>query len=189
MQTQFRLLLACAALVLPFAGALGDESNPTQAVIAKLRPVLPVGWTISAQRSGVIPEGHHWGQTYTGVRGWEIVLRGPRDVHLLWQDAAGVWHTDVKGREALKIYVMPSTYRDNVLRFFVPKRPIAARLIHDGPACKVYAHPSFEMLMPDDAFRQIVKKSQEIRSPDSPPMSELSWGTWKEDIRQALAKR
>jgi hypothetical protein len=82
---------------------------------------------------------------------------------------------------------MPSAYRESVLRFFVPKRPIAARLIHDDRDCKVYVHPSFEMLMPDDAFNQIVKKSKEIRSPDSPPASGLSWATWREDIRRALA--
>lgn len=184
-----RSLLACAALVLLYSGISRGESNLVPTVIARLQPVLPVGWKVVARRSGVIPEGHYWGQSYSGVRGEEIVLQGPKDVHLEWHDALGAARLETLGKEALKIYVMPSNYRESLLRFFIPKRPVAARLVYEGPEYKIYAYPSFVMLMTRDAFDSILKQNTGTMGPvDSPEYTGfLTWSSWREDIRRALA--
>lgn len=166
-------------------GVAGENSSAV-ALTAKLETVLPKSWSVAERKPGALPEGHYWGQEYNGVRGEEILLQGGADVHVSWQDGTGDWHSDVVGKEALKLYVMPSTYRESWLRFLIPKRPVAARLLVETPSFKVYAYPSFR-ITESEKLDQIVKQGKAIRWPDSPENTgSLSWGTWVTDILRTL---
>jgi hypothetical protein len=90
--------------------AVADSTGA--ALASKLAASLPKSWVVTERRLGVLPEGHYWGQKYVGDRGEEILLQGVADVHVSWQDASGEWRSEVVGKEALKLYVMPSAYRD-----------------------------------------------------------------------------
>ena len=98
----------------------------------------------------------------------------------------GEWHTEVVGKEALRLYVMPPAYRESWFRFFVPKRPVSADLLFEGQAFKVYAYPS-SVILENEKLDQIVKQGQAIRWPDSPKTTRtLSWSSWSEDIPRLL---
>jgi hypothetical protein len=163
------------------------SANGTTAVLAtKIEAALPKSWSVAERKAGALPEGHYWGQDYSGVRGEEILLQGSADVHVSWQDAKGEWHSDVVGKEALKLYVMPSSYRESLLRFFIPKRPVSARLLVETPSFKVYAYPSTRVLDKEKVDRAI-KQGKAIRWPDSPENTgSLSWGSWSADIPRTL---
>jgi hypothetical protein len=165
----------------------GVSANGTTAALAtKIEAALPKSWSVADRKSGALPEGHYWGQNYSGVRGEEILLQGSADVHVSWQDAKGEWHNDVVGKEALKLYVMPATYRESLLRFFIPKRPVSARLLVETESFKVYAHPSFR-IVDSEKLDRIVKQGKAIRWPDSPENTgSLSWGSWSADIPRTL---
>jgi hypothetical protein len=138
------------------------------------------------RNAGVLPEGHYWGQEYSGVRGEEILLQGVADVHVAWRDASGEWHSEAVGKEALKLYVMPHGYRESLLRFFILKRPMTARLLVETQSFRVYAHPSFRIIE-NEKLDRIVKQGKATRWPDSPENTgALSWGTWSSDIPKLL---
>jgi hypothetical protein len=161
-------------------------NGATAALATKIEAALPKSWSVAERKSGVLPEGHYWGQEYSGVRGEELLLQGSADVHVSWQDAKGEWRSDVVGKEALKLYVMPSTYRESWLRFFIPKRPVSARLLVETESFKVYAHPSFR-IVENEKLDRIVKQSSAIRWPDSPENTgSLSWGSWSADLPRVL---
>lgn len=178
----FVLAGAMVSLLVDAVAANGS----TAALATRIEAALPEAWAVAERKSGVLPEGHYWGQEYSGVRGEEILLQGSADVHVAWQDAKGEWHRDVVGKEALKLYVMPSTYRESLLRFFIPKRPVSARLLVETESFKVYAHPSFRIVNSEKLDR-IVKQSSAIRWPDSPENTgSLSWGSWSADLPRLL---
>lgn len=178
----FVLAGAMVSFLVEAVGANGA----TTALATKIEAALPKSWSVAERKSGVLPEGHYWGQDYSGARGEEILLQGSADVHVSWQDAKGEWHSDVVGKEALKLYVMPSTYRESWLRFFIPKRPVSARLLVETESFKVYAHPSFR-IVESEKLNRIVKQSNAIRWPDSPENTgSLSWGSWNTDLLRTL---
>jgi hypothetical protein len=186
MKKSLGLILVSAALGLVIEVGAASETNAAASIATKIEAALPKPWAVVEQKSGALPEGHYWGQDYSGVRGEEILIQGGADVHVSWQDTKGEWHTEVVGKEALRLYVMPSTYRESLLRFFVPKRPVSARLLFDGQAVKVYAHPSFRILE-NEKLDRIVKQGKAIRWPDSPENTRmLSWGSWGDDIPRLL---
>ena len=180
-------LTIAGAMVGAFAiGRATSGNSAGAATAAKIEVGLPRPWTVVERRPDALPEGHYWGQEYTGVRGEEILIQGGADVHVVWQDIKGEWHTDAVGKEALKLYVMPSSYRESLLRFFIPKRPVGASLLFEGQAFKVYALPSFRNLE-KERFDRIVKQGIAIRWPDSPANTRtLSWRTWGDDIPRLL---
>lgn len=171
--------------------AIGGVASPASAdagaaIVARMNDHLPKSWAVVERRPDTLPEGHYWGQNYRGIRGEEILIQGGADVHVMWQDTKGAWHTDAVGKDALKLYVMPSSYRESVLRFLIPKRPVAAPLLFEGQTFKVYANPSFRILERERLDR-IVQQSTAIRWPDSPENTgSLSWRSWNDDIPQLL---
>lgn len=178
-------LVLVGAMVTVFVQA-NSASSSTAAVATRIEAALPKSWSVAERKSGVLPEGHYWGQEYSGTRGEELLLQGSADVHVSWQDAKGDWHSDVVGKEALKLYVMPSTYRESLLRFFIPKRPVSARLLVETESFKIYAHPSFR-IVENEKLDRIVKQGKAIRWPDSPENTGLlSWGSWSADIPRVL---
>lgn len=187
MPARLRLLLLSAAVSLLAGIALANNTGTTLAT--KLVPALPTPWAVVERNADVLPQGHYWGQEYTGVRGEELVLQGSADVHISWQDANGDWHSENVGKEALRLYVMPSTYRESLLRFFIPKRPVAARLLAETPSFKVYAFPSTRILE-KEKVDHAVKHGRAIRWPDSPESTgALSWVTWSVDIPGLITGR
>ena len=184
METRLWLVLA-SMLIFFFANdAVADSTGA--ALASKLAASLPKSWVVTERRLGVLPEGHYWGQKYVGYRGEEILLQGIADVHVSWQDASGEWRSEVVGKEALKLYVMPSVYRESLLRFFIPQRPVTARLLLETRSGKIYAHPSFRVIE-KEKLERIVKQAKAIRWPDSPESTGvLSWGSWSADISRLL---
>jgi len=181
-----RLWLILVGAMVSFLVEAASANSSTAALAMKIEAALPKSWSVAERKSGALPEGHYWGQEYSGARGEEILLQGSADVHVSWQDAKGEWHIDVVGKEALKLYVMPSTYRESLLRFFIPKRPVSARLLVETESFKVYAQPSFR-IVENEKLDRIVKQAKEIRWPDSPRNTgSLSWGTWSADIPRML---
>jgi hypothetical protein len=156
------LILVGALLGLVIEVGAAIEANTAAVIATKIEAALPKPWAVVERKSGVLPEGHYWGQEYSGVRGEEILIQGGSDVHVSWQDTKGEWRTEAVGKEALKVYVMPSTYRESLFRFFIPKRPVSARLLFDGQAVKVYAYPSFRILE-NDKLDRIVKHGKAFR--------------------------
>ena len=180
--------IICIFLLSALAAVAGDISEDGAAlVVAKINASVLRSWAVVEQTPNVIPEGHYWGQEYAGVRGEEILLQGSMDVHVSWQDRAGTWHTEAIGKEALKLYVMPSTYRESWVRFFISKRPISADLLFENRTVKIYAYPSFRIIE-REKFDKIVKQSKAIQWPDSPENTRtLSWVSWREDLIRLLA--
>lgn len=184
METRLWLVLA-SMLIFFFANDVMADSAGA-ALASKLAASLPKPWVVTERRLDVLPEGHYWGQKYVGDRGEEVLLQGVADVHVLWQDASGEWRNEVVGKEALKLYVMPLTYRESLLRFFIPQRPVTARLLVETQSVKIYAHPSFRIIE-KEKLERIVKEAKAIRWPDSPESTGmLSWGTWSADISRLL---
>lgn len=180
------LIISGAMLGIVVRAGATNEASSGAVIEAKIEGALPKLWTVVERKTGSIPEGHYWGQEYSGVHGEEILIQGSADVHVLWQDSNGEWHTDAVGKEALKLYVMPSSYRESLLRFLIPKRPVTAPLLFEGQAFKVYAYPSFRILEKEKLDR-IVKQGKAIRWPDSPENTQtLTWGSWGDDIRRLL---
>jgi len=183
---RIRLWFVLAGAMASFLVEAVSANGAAAALVTKIEAALPKSWSVAERKSDVLPEGHYWGQDYSGVRGEEILLQGSADVHVSWQDAKGEWHSDVVGKEALKIYVMPSTYRESWLRFLVPKRPVSARLLVETESFKVYAYPSTRVLEKDKVDRAI-KLGKAIRWPDSPENTgSLSWGSWSADLPRML---
>lgn len=183
---RIRLWFVLAGAMASFLVEAVSANGAAAALATKIEAALPKSWSVAERKSGVLPEGHYWGQEYSGARGEEILLQGSADVHVSWQDAKGEWRSDVVGKEALKLYVMPSTYRESWLRFFIPKRPVSARLLMESESFKVYAHPSFRIIESEKLDR-IVKRSNAIRWPDSPENTgSLTWGSWSADLPRML---
>ena len=137
---QSRWSIICIFLLSTLAAVAGDISEDGAAfVVAKINAAVLRSWTVVEQTPNVLPEGHYWGQEYAGVRGEEIVLQGSTDVHVSWQDREGTWHTEAIGKEALKLYIMPSTYKERCWRIFIPKRTISADLLFENRTVKIYA--------------------------------------------------
>lgn len=156
------------------------------AVAAQIEGALPKSWIVVERRPDALPQGHYWGQEYSGIRGDKIIIQGGTDVHVAWRDTLHKWHTEAVGKEVLKLYVMPSSYRESMRRFFIPKRPVTASLLFEGQTFKVYAHPSFRILE-KERFDWIMKNSTAIRWPDSPENTHtLSWENWADEIPQVL---
>lgn len=181
-----RYLFVLAGVMVGFLIGSVSANGAAAALVMKIEVALPASWSVAERNSGVLPEGHYWGQDYGGARGEEIVLQGSADVHVSWQDTKGAWHRDVVGKEALKLYVMPSTYRESWLRFFLPKRPVSARLLMESQFFKVYAHPSFRIIE-NEKLDRIVKQSSAVRWLDTPENTgSLSWSNWRADLVRAL---
>lgn len=186
MKKSLCLILASTTLGLLIKVGAATETNTAAVIATKIEAALPKPWAVVERKSGVLPVGHYWGQEYSGVRGEEILVQGGSDVHVSWQDGKGDWHTEAVGKESLKLYVMPSTYRESLLRFLIPKRPVSARLLFDGHAVRVYAYPSFRILE-NERLDRIVKHGKAIRWPDSPENTRtLSWESWSDDIPRLL---
>lgn len=165
---------------------LVSANGTTAALATKIEAALPKSWSVAERNSGVLPEGHYWGQDYSGSRGEEVLLQGSTDVHVSWQDAKGEWHNDAVGKEALRLYVMPSTYRESWLRFFIMKRPMSARLLVQTKSFKVYAYPSTRII-DKGKIDHVIKQGKAIRWPDSPENTGLlSWSSWSDDIPRTL---
>lgn len=187
------LLVRCLCIVLFWAGhGLIESANAntsSEDLVARLAAALPKSWVIAERKPGVLPQGHYWGQDYHGARGEEILLQGPIDIYVAWQDSGGEWHKESVGKEALKLYLMPTTYSESLLRFFIPKRPLTACLLSETPSFKVYAWPSFTVIEREKLDR-VVKHGKAIRWPDSPEVSgTLSWSSWRSDIKNVIHGR
>ena len=186
MRKLFCLIIAATTIGVFALRDATSENGATAAVAAKIEGALPKSWIVVERRPDTLPQGHYWGQEYSGIRGDEILIQGGADVHVSWRDTKGEWHTEAVGREALKLYVMPSSYRESLRRFFIPKRPAAASLLFEGQTFKVYAYPSFRILE-KERLDWIVKHGNAIRWPDSPENNHtLSWRNWADEIPQML---
>lgn len=184
-----RSALVCAVMTLSLWAESGTSNAETEAVIKEIEAALPTSWKIVERKSESLPMGHYWGQQYSGIRGEEVILQGDSDVHVLWLDAKGQWHKDAVAKEVLKIYIMPSTYRESLLRFFVPKRPAGASLLVEARSFKFYAYPFFR-ITDNGKFTEIEKNLKSIRWPDSPANTgSLSWSNWKSDLNQLLDEK
>jgi hypothetical protein len=184
-ERRFILLGAMVGFLFEVINANGTSA----ALTTKIEAALPKYWSVTERKSGVLPQGHYWGQDYSGIRGEEVLLQGSADVHVTWQDSKGDWHSDAVGKEALRLYVMPSTYRESLLRFFIPKRPVSARLLVETDSFKVYAYPSTRVLDKEKVDRAI-KQGKTILWPDSPENTKsLSWDSWSTDLPRVLKGR
>jgi hypothetical protein len=175
-------------VVLATLAGTATQAGPVEStVIPKLGAALPPGWRIVATNRNVLPEGHYWGQTYSGPLGDEVVIEGVDEVAMSWRDFSGTWRQDVVGKEALNVYVMPPSYRESYLRFLVLKRPRTARLVVRTKAYAIYAHPSARITR-KELLDTIVRQAKGVRWPDSPTNTGvLSWGSWSTDLEQLLA--
>lgn len=181
-----RLWLALARVLILFLADCAIADSRGEAIASKLKASLPKSWVVIERRICVLPEGHYRGQTYDGERGEEILLQGVADVRVSWQATGGDWRSEIVGKEALRIYVMPPAYRQSPWRFFIPQRPVAAGLLSETESHKIYAYPSF-IIVEKERLELIVKQAKAIRWPDSPERTgTLSWGSWRADILRLL---
>ncbi|MES2714419.1 MAG: hypothetical protein V4795_01555 [Pseudomonadota bacterium] len=182
-----RWFVLASVLILCFTNDTKAESAG-ETLASKIAKSLPNSWSVIERKLGVLPEGHYWGQKYTSDQGEEILLQGVADVHVSWQNSRGEWHVEVVGKETLKLYVMPLAYQESWLRFFIPQRPVTARLLVETQSLKVYAHPSFRIIEKEKLAR-ITKEAKAIRWPDLPESTAvLSWATWRTDIARLLSQ-
>jgi hypothetical protein len=169
--------------------AISPHSSLEEAVVRRVSAGLPVGWSIVDKKAEVIPEGHYWGESYTGIRGFGVQLQGPRNVNARWQDGRKVWHEEPVGKEALWLYVMPSTYAESQKRHLLPNRPNPAVQIFEDSGYKLYAYPMGRIVQ-TDRMDVILKQNISIEWPDSPRTTGvLSWENWREEIKNSLSVR
>lgn len=98
---RIRLWFVLAGAMASFLVEVVSANGAGAALATKIEAALPKSWSVAERKSDVLPEGHYWGQEYSGTRGEEILLQGSADVHVSWQDAKGEWRSDVVGKEAL----------------------------------------------------------------------------------------
>ena len=159
--------------------------DPATRLEKAIQAVVPPEWSVVGLNRGALPDGHYWGEDYVGERGAELVLQGPTPVYFVWQDRDGVLHRDALAREALSLYVMPSTYRQDSFKF---KGPIPARLLWEGRSAKIYAMPSSRIL-DSRAYDDLVKVAQSTDWPESPRRTgQLSWAGWKRDVKRLIER-
>ena len=185
---QTRLWSRCfgwiALVVAPFIASIAN-GEVAPGVQAAIEAAMPAGWTVEEINAGAVPYGHHWGEAYQGERGTEFVLQGPRPMHYVWRDREGAEHSEPLGREALIVYVMPSSYAEGS---FMLKGPIPAKAIFLGRTIQVYGLLSFRVL-DKSRFDQVTRTPVQEASwttPGSKTGPQLSWAAWKRDIRAAM---
>ncbi|WP_374673189.1 hypothetical protein [Ideonella sp.] len=184
------MIMGLAAVICWCSGLLGPSSVASESIADKvalqINSALPRNWSIAERRNGVIPAGHYWAEQYRGTPGDEIVIEGGASVHLEWKDSSGRWHSEAAGKEALRIYVMPKDYKENISRFLQPKRPTAARVLTRTQLAVVYAHPSTHITN-IKVVENAIKEGSSISWPDSPEVTQtLTWTSWRDDLKRRI---
>lgn len=159
-------------------------------VADKIVAKMPNTWRVVEEKTGIIPYGHYEGLKYEGTGGLALVLEGDQDICLHLKDKNGVWHQQPLAKESLEIWVMPPEYHQSWKRFFIMKRLVPAEKIYDGKEAKVYAYPTHHIASLEQ-FDEIVSSLSAVTTtwPDSPyHTGNLSWATWREDIKKAFQK-
>lgn len=157
-------------------------------VADKIAAKMPSTWTIAQEKINVIPYGHYDGSNYDGPRGLSLVLEGDRNVFLHWKDKSGVWHQESLAKESLEVWIMPLKYHQSWKRFFIMKRREPAEKIYFGKEAKVYGYPAHH-IESSEKFEKILSSLPAVATswPDSPHHTgNLSWDSWKEDIKDVL---
>jgi len=148
---------------------------------------LPSTWQVVEEKTNVIPYGHYYGLKYDGQKGLSLLLEGKRDVFLHWKDKSGVWDQEALAKESLELWIMPPEYRESWKRFFIIGRPKPAELIFSGKEARVYGYPAHRIGSNEKSNEILLSRSSGAGWPDSPVHTGvLSWGTWKEDIKEIL---
>ena len=151
----------------------------------KIVAKMPSTWQVVEEKTGVIPSGHYDGLKYDGPRGLYLVLAGDRDATYNWKDNFGMWHKEPILKEAILLWIMPSEYHQSWKRFFVMKSRVPTGRIYSGKKVKVYGEESH--YWPPGALNRFEEIKPHISTyGGTPDHTVLSWGTWKEDIKNAL---
>jgi hypothetical protein len=178
------LAIACGA---DRNSAASDNPN-YDAVIGKIKSVLPPDWRIVETKPGELPDGHYWGLNYKGRKGVEVIIQGPQDEFFKWKDTSGKVHQEPLAKEALYLWLMPPEYRSSWLQPFIIDSPPQAKLFA-GSAVRVYGGPS-SFTGPVNSKRAdwIIDHAEELglTATEWSDVTGLSWATWKDDLLQAL---
>ena len=182
MKTLFTIIIFYLSVALVSAeGVQGEDA------VALINKVVPSGWSIAETKDNQLPHGHYDGIEYKGSGGTLLVLIGSADVMFNWKDRTGISHREPLAKEALKLWVMPTDYKDSWKRIFVPKRNVSAELIADNDRASVYAEALHE-IVDKRRFNEILGKASSTGWPDAPHNNgELSWKSWRDDIKKALS--
>ncbi|TFG37414.1 MAG: hypothetical protein E4H46_01790 [Desulfobacterales bacterium] len=157
-----------------------------EALNKAIESILPDGWGIIETKENEIPWGHYLGQNYEGQRGTLLVLRGPANIQLNWQDREGNWKRIPLAKEVLEICIMHPGYHDSWKRFFFIHRPIPATKIYSGNLGVIFGHPTHRITS-ESKFKEILSQAKATGWPDSPHNEgKLSWSTWKSDLNMAI---
>ena len=181
MKTLLTIIIFCLSVTL-----ISAEEGQDDGAVATIKKVIPSDWTITETKGNQLPYGHYDGVEYKGSGGEMLVLIGPADVMFNWKDRTGISHREPLAKETLKLWVMPLDYKDSWKRIFVPKRSVPAELIADNNKTSVYAEATHE-IVDKRRFNELLGKASSTGWPDAPHNNgELSWKSWRDDIRKAL---
>ena len=111
------------------------------------------------------------------------MLVGPQPAHVCWRSPSGEWHRNQVGREAIDVWLMPSTYSQGFWSRLNPHAPPRAPLVFAGAAIKAYAQPT-QHRTDDTAIKAILATATATGC--GAEAADLSWSAWRTDIQRAL---
>ncbi|MDR1530489.1 MAG: hypothetical protein LBS40_08895 [Burkholderiales bacterium] len=163
-----------------------DDYEKLKPFVDKIEAGIPKNWRVVEKKQGEIPEWHYENMEYSGPKGIYLYIVGDHDVDYEWKDREGVWHKKPFYKEAIRLWIMPSDYKQSWKRFFVFKGHVTPPGIYLGKQIKIYAKEDVYR-DPSLPWRGLKKEfPNAFTYAGAPEHTVRSWITWKEDIKKLL---
>jgi hypothetical protein len=178
-------LIGVAALVV--TGVAGAQTQPAlEATARAVEEALPTGWTVAERKSNEFPWGHHWCEDYSGPKGIQIIVVGPKPVSVQMKMKDGISQAFPIAKESLELWVMPPEYRDSWKAWLCFSRPIQPTSIAAVAGARIYGRPAHR-LNSEAEFKDLLSKAHAVSWPSSPwnDPATFSWATWARDVEVA----
>jgi hypothetical protein len=179
------------AVLLLLARATSADTGALTNSERAIEQALPSGWTIVERKTGEIPWGHHWCDTYKGDTGAQLIARGTNPSSARFRGSTGQWRDVVVGVEGLDIWIMPGSYRESLSDLFCFQRPPQPASVVELPSVRIYARPTHHSNADEKrVFDKELAEANAVESPESPwnDPARLSWRSWRADLRAAVSK-
>jgi len=183
------VIIVAAAIIFGCISSLAAEYQALKKAEEVIDTAIPKGWKIVSREYEQIPWGHHWCYEYRGVTGTKLIARGTEPVRSQFLGDDDRWRKVIVGKEALKIWIMPSNYKEGWRNWLCIHRPIQPTFVVKNKQIRLYARPSSHSSQDEERiFKNELSKSKAVQSPNSPwnKPENLSWNEWINDLNYAF---